>query len=155
MPDQITLVTNDYSGPTIPESFKQQLRSYDPTLHVEWNSRKMRFVIQQCVQHHAPTSDHNYLCERIYVLLVQDPEGCMMSLGEAVMNMIKARDVTKAGYGPNDREKWIADRNAEEIVEKQRIDAAQADAVKHASRFSRRQLLSAFNQLANMGTPNR
>lgn len=153
--DKITLVTNDFTGPAIPEQFLRDLRSYDPSLHVEWNCKKMRFVIQQCIKHHAPTSTHNHLCERIYVLLVEDSEHCMMALGSGVMERIRARDVSRAGYGPDDRERWIADRNAEEQKAQEKIKADQRDVVRHCSRDGRRQLLRAFNALSNMGTPNR
>jgi len=154
-PDCITLVTDDFSGPSVSESFKAQLRSYDPTLCVMWNSKKMRFVVQQCVEHHAPGGEHTHLCQRIYVLLAQASDGTMLPLGDTVMNAIRARDVTKAGYGPTDLQRWIGDRNNEETKVREKIDRDQTDAVKHASRFNRRQLLSAFNKLNMMGTPNR
>lgn len=153
--DRITLVTDDFSGPSIPESFEQQLRAYDTSLMVRWNSKKMRFVIEQCVEHHAPTPEHNHLCARIYVLLAQDREGCMMPLGSGVLEMIRARDVTKAGYGPNDKDRWIADQNDKEVKAREKIKADQDDAIEHSSRSNRRQLLRAFNQLSRMGTPNR
>ena len=152
--DKITLVTNDYSGPAIPEQFERNLRAYDPTLLVRWNYKKMRFVIEQCVEHHGP-AEHNHLCARIYVLLCQDPEGCMMSLGDAVMNMLRVRDVSKAGYGPNDLKQWIGDANAKDEAVRAGIEKKQAEAVKHASSYGRRQLIRAFNELANCGTPNR
>lgn len=153
--DQITLVTDDFSGPAIPESFERQLRALDPTLLVRWNGKRMRFVIEQCVGHHANGPQHSHLCERIYVFLVQDPEGAMMPLGEVVITKIRARDVTRAGYGPEDLHRWTAERADEDKQNKERIKQQQNDAVRHCTRFNRRQVLKAFNQLANMGSPNR
>ena len=153
--DKITLVTDDFSGPRVPEKFLFQLRSYDPSLLVQWNYKKMRFVIEQCTQHLAPTQEHTHICARIYVLLVQDPEGGMMSLGDSVIEQLKARDVTKAGYGPNDLQRWIDDRNREEDVTRNEIATKQREAVKHASAYGRRQLIQAFAKLSNMGSPNR
>jgi hypothetical protein len=153
--DQITLVTDDFSGPKVSEKFLFQLKSYDPTLLVRWNSRKMRFVIEQCTRHHAPGPEHTHICERIYVFLVQDDDGCMMSLGDQVIEKIKARDVTRAGYGPNDLRRWISDQDAKETKVREKIELDQRDAVRHCSRDGRAQVIRAFNMLNNCGTPNR
>lgn len=155
MTDRIKIIGGGSEGPAIPESFVRQLREYDRTLLVQWNPVKNRFVVQQCIKHHAPTEAHNHLCERIYVFLCQDSEGCMMGLGDAVMNAIKARDVTKAGYGPEHLQKWIDDRTEEDMKNRERIAVRQADVIRHCSRFNRRQILGAFTQLENCGTPNR
>lgn len=72
----------------------------------------------------------------------------MMPLGENVIQMIAARDVTKAGYGPDDLHRWIGDRNTEEEDKATEIKAKQDDAIKHASLFNRRQLLQAFNLIS-------
>jgi hypothetical protein len=154
-PDQITLVTDDFSGPKVSEKFFYDLKQYDPTLLVRWNSRKMRFVVEQCTHHHAPTAEHSHLCERIYVFLVQDDDGCMMSLGGQVLEKIKARDVTKAGYGPNDLRRFLFDASEPERKAREKIDRDQTDAVKHCSRDGRAQVIRAFNMLNNCGTPNR
>lgn len=155
MPDQITLVTNDFSGPTIPEKFLHDLKELDPSLLVRWNNRKMRFVVEQCTHHHATGSEHSHLCERIYVLLVQDPEGAMMGLHSGVLETIKARDVTKAGYGPSDLHRWTKERADEDAENRKNIEKKQREAVKHASAYGRRQLIDAFSRLSNLGTPNR
>lgn len=155
MADQITLVTDDFTGPSVPENFLRNLQTYDPSLLVRWNHKKMRFVIEQCTRHYAQGVGHNHLCERIYVMLVQDPDGCMMSLGDAVIEQIKKRDVTKQGYGPEGLARWTADRAREDAEVRADIERKQDDAIKHCSRFSRRQLLDAFTRLENCGTPNR
>lgn len=155
MADQITLVTDDFSGPKVSEKFLSDLKAYDPTLLVRWNSRKMRFTIEQCTHHHSPTAEHSHLCERIYVLLVEDAEKCMMPLGGAVIEKIKARDVTKAGYGPGDLRRFLADANELERKAREKIDRDQTEAVKHCSRDGRAQVIRAFNMLNNCGTPNR
>ena len=155
MPDKITLVTDDFSGPKVSEKFLSDLKAYDPTLLVRWNSRKMRFVVEQCTTHHAPTAEHSHLCERIYVLLVQDPEGGMMGLHSGVIEQIKARDVTKAGFGPDDLHKWTKLHADNDEKVRADIDRKQSEAIKHASAYGRAQLIKAFNQLENCGTPNR
>lgn len=146
--DRIELIGG--GSPSVPDWFRIRLRELDPTLLVRWNQpppfsrRPARFVIEQCVRHHASTSEHNHLCERIYVLQCQDDEGAMMPLGEAVLNEIKRRDVAAAGYGPDDLARFCADNQALVLAEREKIDQAQTDAVKHASRFNRRQLLHAI-----------
>jgi hypothetical protein len=153
--DKITLVTDDFSGPKVSEKFLADLKRYDSTLLVRWNYKKMRFVIEQCIRHHAPTAEHSHICERIYVLLVQDSDGGMMALHSGVIEQIKARDVTQAGYGPNDVHKFIADANEIERKAREKIDRDQSDAVRHCSRDGRAQVIRAFNMLNNCGTPNR
>jgi len=153
--DRITLVTNDFSGPKIPEKFLSDLKDLDPTLLVRWNDRKRRFTIEQCTRHHASPEGHNYLCERIYVLLVQDPEGGMMGLGDAVLDMIRARDVTKVGYGPERLRKFQLDMQRIDEENRALIDRKQTEAIKACSRDNRRQLLKAFRLLSRCGTPNR
>lgn len=153
--DKITLVTDDFTGPAISETFKRELRALDPTLLIRWNPRRMRFVIEQCTEHHAPGPEHDHLCARIYVLLVQDPEGGMMSPSSATLEQIKARDVTKAGYGPGDLQRWTKERADEDAETRKTIERKQREAVKHASAYGRRQLLQAFQKLSRMGTPNR
>lgn len=152
--DRITLITNDFSGPAIPEKFLSDLKALDPTLLVRWNDRRRRFVIEQCTRHNAGP-EHTHLCERIYVLLVQDPEGGMMGLHSGVLDTIRARDVTKAGYGPDSLKKFT--QNAQDVDDANRktIERKQREAVKACSADNRRQLLKAFNQLSNMGSPNR
>jgi hypothetical protein len=62
------------------EGFVRKLQSiFGTDLHVEWNPKKMKWVIEQCIQHSFLNADvgdgithHNHLCQRIYVWLVRD-----------------------------------------------------------------------------------
>lgn len=148
--DRIQLTGRD-AAPTVSEQFKKQLRALDPTLCVRWNQppafskRPPRFVIEQCVRHHAAGTEHDHTCQRIYVLICQDADGCMLPLGETVLEEIRARDVTKAGYGPNDLKKFCDDNQALVLAERKKMEQDQEDSIRHASKFNRRHLLRAVN----------
>lgn len=129
-------------GPAIPESFRAQLRQYDPDLLVAWNHIKKRFVIEQCVQH-AGGPEHTHVCGRNFVVLAQDDDGVMLPLGDRVMEKIKAADVTRAGYGPEDLAKFLKDQKAVLAADRKDREQKSRDAVTHGSRFNRRQLLKA------------
>lgn len=147
--DRITLVGG--GRPAIPEGFRERLRALDPTLCVRWNQpppwskKPPRFIIEQCVKHYAIGAEHDHTCQRLYVFLVQDAEGGMMPLGDAVLEEIKSRDVQRAGYGPNDLDRFIREHQEQLDANREQITAAQADSVRHASRFNRRQLLKAVH----------
>lgn len=147
--NRIVLPGQSHEGPAIPESFRESLRQYDPNLIVAWNTIKKRFVIEQCVEHLAEGTAHTHICRRNYVAIAQDDEGHMLPLGDKVMEMIKARDVLNAGYGPDDLQKFLADQKAAGVAERERISKAQDDAIKHGSRFNRRQLLKAVSLMQN------
>lgn len=147
--DRIKLIGG--GQPAIPADFKAKLRALDPSLLVRWNQppefskRPPRFVIEQCIGHHGPTAEHTHVCQRLYVFLVQDSDGNMAQLGDWVLEEIKRRDVQRAGYGPNDLERFCRDNQQEVLAQRAKIEADQADAVKHASKFNRRQLIHALD----------
>lgn len=130
-------------APAIPDGFREKLRRYDPSLCISWNTFRKRFVIEQCIQHNAAGPEHTHVCNRIYVCIAQDPDGCMMPLGDRVMNMIAARDVQKAGYGPNDLQRFIADNRAKRREHSERIDKQMNETIREATKDGRRQLLKA------------
>ncbi len=142
-------------APAVPDAFRERLRQIDPDLCVAWNSVKKRFVIEQCVKHLSGTAEHSYLCDRLYVCMAQDEDGCMLPLGEKVIERIKARDVSRVGYGPNDLTRFQADiRRAAKAEVARRQEAGEA-AIRYGSRHNRRQLLKAIHKMQQMGTPNR
>lgn len=135
------------AAPAISAEFKARLKAFDPLLCVSWNRLRRRFVIEQCIAHHAPTSEHSHLCERIYVLLVESPEGTMLGLGDHVFTELRARDVRNAGYTEDARGRENFLRDAANACERsqRKIEADQADAVRHCSRSNRRQLSRAIH----------
>lgn len=94
--------------------FVKQLQSiFGRDLHVSWHVKKQRFVIEQCIEHHAdpvPNEDgvvvHNHLCRRIYVWLVRDEDdgteaGGYMPLGDRVIQKLHEMETyRKYGTGP-------------------------------------------------------
>ena len=143
--NRIVLPGQPSEGPAIPESFIAQLRQYDSTLLVAWNSIKNRFVIEKCDEHYAEGPAHSHLCRRSYVLMAQDDEGVMLPLGDHVMDKIRAADVTRAGYGPDDLAKFLADQKAVLKKDHEDRDKKMRDAVRHGSKLNRRQLLRAIH----------
>jgi len=143
-------------APAISDAFRERLRQLDPDLCVAWNYVKKRFVIEQCVKHLSGTAEHSHVCDRNYVLMVQDEDGCMMSLGEKVIEMVKARDVSRLGYGPNDLARFQTDIKAAAKEEIKRREEAGESVIRYASRHNRRQLLSAIHLIQQHNlTPNR
>lgn len=132
-------------APAIPDGFRERLRQIDPALCIAWNSIKKRFVIEQCVRHFAGGTEHTHVCDRLYVLIVQDDEGCMMPLGEKVFEMIKARDVSRAGYGPEDLARFQRESRERGKGEKLRLEKAGEEQIRYASRFNRPQLQRAIH----------
>ena len=101
-------------GPkTAPESFLKCLKAFDPSLYVEYNPIRHRWVIEQCIEHFAPTAQHSHVCRRIYVWLLEDPEGNYLGLEhvDRIFEELARRDTTRAGYepGPEGLKKFIAD----------------------------------------------
>lgn len=143
--NRIVLPGQSHEGPAIPESFRESLRQYDPNLIVAWNTIKKRFVIEQCVEHLAEGTAHTHICRRNYVAIAQDDEGVMIPLGDKVIDMIRARDVLNAGYGPGDLEKFIADQKALGTAERERLEKEQDAVLRYGSRHNRRQLLKAVH----------
>jgi hypothetical protein len=146
--NRVVLPGETLDGPAVPDSFSQSLRQYDPTLLVTWNARRKRFVVEQCVEHLNPASatEHSHLCRRIYVVMAQDEEDqTMIPLGEKVMEMIRARDVTKLGFGPEDTAKFIKKATDEIVEHTAKVDKKCAEIVRDCRKDNKRQLRKAIH----------
>lgn len=141
--NRIVLPGEETEAPAVPDSFREMLRKYDPDLFVTWNTARKRFVIEQCVRHLSGRPEHTHLCQRNYVVIVQDDEGCMVSLGEKVIQMIAERDNARKGFGPGDLERFLAERRNERDSLLEKVHAKGSDSIRHATRDGRRQLLKA------------
>lgn len=142
-------------SPRVSEDFAQRLRQYDRSLLVTWNTRVRRFVITQCVEHHASGYEHSHLCRQIPVVTVQDSDGHMMPLGESVIQMIRAADNEKKGYGPHDLAKFCADKQRELEDERAGMEKEQEAVIRYGSRHNRRQLMQAIHLIQQHNlTPN-
>jgi hypothetical protein len=134
------LLVND--GPrTAPAEFVERLRTFDPTLYIEYNPRRHRWVIEQCTQHFAPTAEHTHVCRRIYVWLVQDPEENYLSLDHAdrIFEELARRDTERAGYapGPKGLEQFIGDADYQLQRDGEKRESAIAALPKLARKDSR------------------
>jgi hypothetical protein len=145
------IIFHSDAAPSIPESFVRSLREYDPTLHIQWNKLRKRFVIVKCAKHFSPTPEHNHACQNEYVCLAQTDEGEMLPLGDRVMDIIRARDVTRLGYGPGDAEKFCKVAADADEQNRKRIERAQVSAMKYAGRHNRRQLAKAARLMMQEG----
>lgn len=140
------IVITDGGRLTVSEEFKVKLHAFDPKLTVSWNDLKQRFVIEMCEQHLSGLTEHNHLCRRSYVWLVQDEEdGSMLPLGEHVLDKLRSIDNERKGYGPEDAAAFIRDFKANDKSIRDKISRDQSDAVKHASRMNRIQLRKALH----------
>lgn len=126
---RMELIVND--GPkTAPADFLIRLAAFDPTLYVEYNPRRHRWVIEQCTEHFAPGIEHTHVCRRIYVWLVQDPESNYLSLdhAERIFEELARRDTRRAGYapGPEGLKKFITDADYELERDRQKRESEMA-----------------------------
>lgn len=133
------------AAPSVPDWFRTRLAHYDPTLLLAWNGRKRKWVIEQCVRHHAPAAAHSHVCERIYVWMVQDAQGDPMPLGEHVLEKLAAIDLQRQGFGPEDREKFIRRLNQEQLELERKREAEIASMMRHNRLYHRVQLNRAFS----------
>lgn len=118
------VVVGDVSR-TPPEDFKAKLRAFDPDLVITYDLRRQRWKIEQCVVHWAPGVEHSHVCDRVYVWLVQSPEGDYLSLDnwELIREKLRSIDTRAQGYSPDEKglERYRADRAYEgELAERKR-----------------------------------
>lgn len=78
------------------------------------------------------------------MLLVQE-EGQYAPLSDRVLEEIKARDVAKAGYGPDDLRRFCADMDRIDRENRSQIETKMAESVKFCSRDNRIQLRKAIH----------
>jgi hypothetical protein len=95
----LLLNSNTVENQEAPEWFYKKLQSVlGKDLHVEWNHRRGRWVVEQCVQHYAPTEKHSHVCSRVYVWLVQGDGSEFMPLGDRVIEYLQSIETTRK-YG--------------------------------------------------------
>lgn len=146
------IITISSAAPAIPEGFIRSLRAYDPSLHIQWHKPRHRFVIVKCMEHFAPRPEHDHTCRNEYVCLAQDETTReMIPLGDKVMDIIRARDVTRLGYGPGDAEKFCKVAADADEDNRKRIERAQVSAMRYAGRHNRSQLAKAAHLMMKEG----
>lgn len=131
--------------PEASEEFLARLRQFDPSLLVTWHRRRRRWVVEQCTRHFAPTARHTHVCQRVYVLTVEDPEGGCIPLGDHVFQRLAEIDTIRQGYGPDKHQKWCDDKERERQDQAERIDRKMTEAIRDNSRDNRRQLHHAYD----------
>lgn len=141
--NRITILSSE--APAIPESFIRSLRGYDPKLHVQWNPKRRRFTILVCTQHLAPTEMHTHICRSEYVFLCQTDDGELLPLSDAVIDEIRRRDVSRAGYGPTDARRFCADAEFARITNDEEIARQQRQIMTDNTRDNKRQLRKAYD----------
>jgi hypothetical protein len=116
------------------EFLKRLQTTFGRDLHVTWHVKKRRFVIEQCVQHHAnpdPNENgilvHTHVCNRIYVWLVRDEATDeYMPLGDRVIAKLQEMETyRKYGTGPEALARFRAESAAfdRDQAQKQKEDA--------------------------------
>jgi hypothetical protein len=144
--NRVVLPGETLDGPAIPDSFRESLRQYDATLLVTWNARRKRFVIEQCIEHLAATAEHTHVCRRQYVCMAQDDEDkSMLPLGDKVMDLIRARDVSRLGFGPEDTQKFIAKAAGEQAAHAADIEEKRAEIIRDGGKDNKIQLRKALH----------
>lgn len=156
-PQGLTVVGE--SVPNFPADFNRFLQLFDRDLWVTWHrsphSRKPgRWKIERCLKHHAGyalngTPEHTYLCQRVYILMVQDAEGVPMPLGEHVINKLREMRSNWESLG-GDTERGVKNAlAASDAIEGQleaRRELATADMIEHNQKDKKNQ----FNKLYDL-----
>lgn len=79
------------------------------------------------------------------MLLVESEDHGYAPLADRVLEEIKARDVSKAGYGPEDWQRFCADMDRIDQANRSQIETKMAETVKECSKDNRRQLRKAIH----------
>jgi hypothetical protein len=147
--------------PSHPDSFERQLQAYDRDLVVVWHKpphwpKKKPGVwkIEQCVRHIGGFHEdgrpkHTHVCQRTYVLMVQDDDGTPIPLGEHVIEKLKAMRAYSEKFGGETERglrNFVKDSNNIDAELEARREAARLDMLAHNRKFNRRQ----FNQFYNL-----
>lgn len=154
--DSILMVGD--STPTISSDFVAKLKAFDPDLFVSWSPSRRRFVIEQCTQHLSHSAEHNHLCRKSYVWMVQDEEKSMLPLGEHVFDHLKKmRANTESFGGPTERGlRNFRDYTGKLSIElKEKADRDMREVARLNSLDNKIQLNKVRTMIGNMGTPNR
>lgn len=97
--------------PSFPEAFNRKLQELDPDLWVVWHhpptwpaTRSGVWKIEQCIKHNGGyrgngKPEHTHVCQRIYVLMVQDEDGTPQPLGEHVLNKLREMRANSESFG--------------------------------------------------------
>src|SRR5450631_4599787 len=81
--------------PSFPEDFNRKLQEFDRDLLVMWHlpphlkTQPGRWKIEMCIKHSGENwlngrPKHSHVCDRTYVMMVQDDDGTPLPLGDHV-----------------------------------------------------------------------
>lgn len=144
--------------PTFPEEFQRRLQAFDRDLLVAWHkpptSKPGRWKIEQCIRHNGEyyadgRPKHDHVCQRIYVMMVQDDELVPLPLGEHVFEKLRAMraNVERLG-GSTERglRNFVQESNGIDQALEAKRAAAREDIIRHNRKFNR----VTFNRLGNL-----
>lgn len=144
--------------PSRPEEFERELQAFDRDLIISWHkpptSKPGRWKIEQCIQHSGKyhtdgRPKHDHLCERIYVMMVQDDEGTPLPLGEHVfqkLGAMRANVESLGGATERGLRNFIQRSNDIDAERAAKREAAGEDVKQHNRKFNR----LTFNRLAHL-----
>jgi hypothetical protein len=132
-----------------PSSFVRRLQGvFGPSMHIEWNMRKQRWVIEECVGHHGSDQSnvdgvvvHTHLCARVYAWLVRDEEtDSYMPLCDLVIEKLHEKETyRKYGTGEAALERFRLESARLDDEQKQKEEAFRKDVMKHNRKDNRKQ----------------
>lgn len=139
-----------------PEAFVRKLqRTFGPDMHVEWNPRKQRWVIEQCVQHHGsdlPNEHgivpHTQLCRKVYAWLVRDEsDDSFMSLCDRVIEKLHEKETYRQfGTGEAALARWRQHSKEFDDAQAAKQRAMIHDVIRH-SRKDNRTIVNKFVEM--------
>jgi len=149
--------------PAHPEEFERKLQAYDKDLLVVWHkpptwkrSRPGVWKIEMCVAHHSGLSHsdgrpkHTHVCQRSYVMMVQDEQGTPLPLGDHVIEKLRSmRAYSESFGGQTERglKNFIQHSDAIDAELENKRAVAREDIMQHNRRFNRVTLNRAYNLL--------
>lgn len=148
--------------PSAPTSFEERLQKYDKDLVLTWHkpphwkrSRPGVWKVEQCVRHFGGMRsnglpEHTHVCQRVYVMVIQDEDGTPIPLGDHVIEKLQAMRAYSESFG-GQTERGLVNfiRNSDSIDEElaSKRAAAAEDLMAHNRRYHRVQMNRIFNMI--------
>jgi hypothetical protein len=131
----------------VPAEFMRRLQSiFGRDMHVEWNPKKQRWVIEVCARHNGSDQPnehgfvaHTHLCGRYYAWMVQDDDTKeYMPLCDRVIEKLHEKDTSrKYGTGEAALARFRQESKDFDDAQKARDASLARDVIRHSSRDNR------------------
>lgn len=135
---------------TPPSDFVKRLQNiFGKSMHVEWNPRKNKWVIEECIGHNGEVmATHGHLCRRVYVWLVRDEDTDeYMPLNERVIDKLHSMETARRyGTGEAALQRFLIESRNFDENKKQKDEALARETMIHSRKSNR----TTFNKFMDL-----